>query len=128
MKTMTYVIAALAAVGIAVLVATFPSFGEPEAGDRAASAAATQLVSIAEADGELTLAVPDMHCQYSCFPRVEKTLAATDGIESVELAQQPTPDELTNRQVVVHYRKGFDLNAALANLEAEGFRKASVVQ
>ena len=127
MKKLTYLIAGLAAVGLAVLVANFPSVNDEDLRS-GPDAAATRLVSIAQSDGEMTLQVPGMHCQFSCYPRVEKTLAATEGIDSVELAEQPTPDQLTNRQVVVRYRKGFDPNAALANLEAEGFQKSSVVQ
>ena len=78
--------------------------------------------------GTLTLDVPSMHCEFACFPRVQKALEDSEGVASVELAPQAEEGVLDNRQVIVNYEPGFDLAAALTSLQEEGFKDSDVVQ
>ncbi|MEL6896627.1 MAG: hypothetical protein AAFP90_11035, partial [Planctomycetota bacterium] len=76
----------------------------------------------------LVLAVPKMHCQFSCYPAVEKHLKKENAVVDVKLAKQPNEDELTNRQVVVTIADGFDAQSAIERLAGVGFDGASVVE
>jgi periplasmic mercuric ion binding protein len=124
MRGFAYAIAALAAVGIAIGIGVSgPKQDSVDPVDQPAS------VAVAKAEpGNLVLAVPGMHCQFSCFPRVKETLEATAEVEKVELAPQSSPDALDNRQVIVHYKAGFDVASALQKLNEEGFEDSAVVQ
>ena len=132
MRGFAYVIAVLAAVGIMIGIVSFPSQRMPSTLEEGALGVSAEPVAaspelMAKA-GTLTLAVPTMHCEFACFPRVKKTLEGTNGIESVELATQKEEGVLDNRQVIVNYDAGFDLNAALVSLVEEGFADSNVVQ
>jgi periplasmic mercuric ion binding protein len=121
MRGFAYAIAALAAVGIAI------GIGSSATRQNQLDQTASATVAKAEA-GNLVLAVPEMHCQFSCFPRVKEALEATAEVEKVELAQQSSPEVLDNRQVIVHFKAGFDVASALQKLSDEGFTESSVVQ
>lgn len=126
MRAPLYVLAALAAVGIAYYVATTPAAPTATAG---VSAAASQTAAAVLTDaGTLTLRVDDMHCEYGCYPKVKKTLESFDEVVSVELDRQPEAGSLDNPQVVLTYQPGFDLAAAQSALAKSGFAKTSVVQ
>ena len=132
MRGFAYLIAVLAAIGIMIGIVSFPGQKTPGPLEDGADRVATEPVSaspqvMAEA-GTLTLAVPSMHCEFACFPKVKKTLESTDGIQSVALAAQKEDGVIDNRQVVVNYDAGFDLNAALVLLVDEGFPDSNVVQ
>jgi copper chaperone CopZ len=132
MRGFAYVIAVLAAVGIMIGIVSFPDQTAPNHSEDGPDRSAAEPVSasptlMAEA-GTLTLAVPAMHCEFACFPKVKKTLESTNGIQSVALAAQKEDGVIDNRQVIVNYDTGFDLNAALVLLVEEGFPDSNVVQ
>lgn len=125
MRGLAYVIAAIAAVGIMIGIASFPD--ERDSDDSVAAPVETVSSRMTEA-GTVTLAVPSMHCEFACFPRVQKALQDSAGVASVELAEQQEEGVLDNRQVIVNYEPGFDLAAALTSLKNEGFDDTDVVQ
>lgn len=127
MRSFVYIVAAVAAVGIAVAVANYPSTGGSVADATDTGPASAQMVSLPDS-GSLTLAVPTMHCQYSCFPKVKKALEETPGVEVVELGPQADPTVLDNRSVVINFKSGFDPDSAIAKLTAAGFADSTVVQ
>ncbi|MGI9471700.1 MAG: heavy-metal-associated domain-containing protein [Rubripirellula sp.] len=130
MRGLAYVIAAIAAVGIMIGIASYPDQAETNGtGSASVSNASTESAPelMAEA-GTMTLSVPAMHCEFACFPRVKQSIEESGGVASVELAEQKEEGVIDNRQVIVNYEPGFDLNAVLASLEKEGFSDSDVVQ
>ena len=92
MRGLAYTIAAIAAVGIMIVIATKPSdqTSEPSAGTASVetlTAESTDVVAkTSSAESEtVTIAVPEMHCEFACFPRVKETLESAEGVELVEL-------------------------------------------
>ncbi len=76
------------------------------------------------------LSVPDMMCPYSCWPKVQETLAAQPGVEAVQLAEQPTgtvEGEIKERVVELKLSGDFDADAAIAALAKVSF-KAELAQ
>jgi periplasmic mercuric ion binding protein len=130
MRSPIYLLAALAAAGIAYYVASAPV--STPTGSQAANAdtvVATETASaVMDQPGTLVLRVEDMHCEFACFPKVKKTLEGFDGVVSVALDEQAEEGTLDNPQVVVTYESGFDLGAAQGALAKRGFAKSSVVQ
>jgi copper chaperone CopZ len=128
MKTIVYAIAGIAALGIMIVLIASPSntTATPASATPAATVSATPEV-LNEA-GTLTLEVPSMHCQFACYPHVKETLEKTAGVSEVALAEQPDPNALTVKKVIVTYDAGFDLSAALSSLKQEGFDDATRVQ
>jgi len=136
MRGFVYAIAALAAVGIMIAIATLPGDQPGDESTAAASAETTTAgakspaspeVVAASAEGEaLTLDVPKMHCEFACFPKVKETLENTEGVEVVELAPQKEAGAIDNRQVIVTYKESFDVDNALAKLEEAGFPESAV--
>ena len=125
MRGFAYVIAVLAAIGIMIGIVSYPNQNEPTNRRPATIPASAALMT---ESGTLTIAVPTMQCEMACFPRVKTTLEGNDGVQSVELATQKEEGVLDNRQVVVNYDNGFNLNAALSSLVAEGFTNPAVVE
>jgi copper chaperone CopZ len=125
MRGLAYAIAAIAAVGIVIGIATQPH--APPAGDAPAATAVASPSVMTEA-GQVVLSVPEMHCQFACFPRVKQTIESAQGVQSVELAAQKEEGVIDNRQVIVKYDAGFDVHGALDLLAKEGFADADVVQ
>lgn len=127
MRGVAYVIAAVAALGIMFVIATAPG---PQSGsgssDSTTETVAAQPQLTTEA-GTLTLSVPEMHCEFACFPKVKETLEGSEAVEEVNLAAQKEEGVLDNRQVIVKYQPGFDLNAAIASLEAAGYKDTKLV-
>ena len=127
MRAVAYVIAAVAALGIMFVIATAPG---PQSGsgssDSTAETVAAQPQLMTEA-GTLTLSVPEMHCEFACFPKVKETLEGSEAVEEVNLAAQKEEGVLDNRQVIVKYQPGFDLNGAIASLEAAGYKDTKLV-
>lgn len=126
MKSIVYVVAALAAVGIMVAISATPDRAPETETAPVASVVATPEI-MAEA-GTMTLEVPEMHCQFACFPRVQETLEKNDAVSEVALVDQPDPNALTVKKVVVKYDAGFDVSSALAALQEQGFTSAQKVQ
>ena len=140
MKALPYIIAGLAALGICAVIVLAPTSDDVASDDTASDNAAFDNTAVASSTntaspattlvsaGEMTVAVPQMHCQYSCFPKVKETLESMDNVASVELAPQADPTTLDNRQVIVKYDAGFNVDAALEGLNENGFADSSVVQ
>lgn len=120
-----YIIAVVAAIAIAAVIINLPN-----ANDASTSNVDGQTLTSAvlTSPGTMTVAVPEMHCQYSCFPRVKETLESSDTVEMVELAPQADPTMLDDRSVIVHYKSGFNPDDAIAKLTQEGFADSTVVQ
>jgi periplasmic mercuric ion binding protein len=124
MRGFAYVIAVMAALGIMIGIVSYPNQNEPvNLGPPTTPSPAVLMTE----SGTLTIAVPTMHCEVACFPRVKTTLEDAVGVQSVELAGQQKEGLIDNRQVIVHYDTGFNLNAALTSLAEEGFTKSTVV-
>ncbi len=137
MRGAAYVVAAIAAVGIMIAIATKPD-------DQATQTTSDEVVydgfvaddsevlatSTTETVGtqKLTLAVPEMHCEFACFPKIKETLESTDLVELVELGPQKEEGAIDNRQVIVTYKPGFDVDAAIELLDKEGFDDSELVQ
>lgn len=125
MRGFAYVIAVLAAIGIMIGIVSYPNQNEPTSSRTATTPVSAALMT---ESGTLTIAVPTMQCEMACFPRVKTTLEGKDGVQSVELATQKEEGVLDNRQVIVNYDNGFNLNAALSSLIEEGFPNSAVVE
>ncbi|MGB7344454.1 MAG: heavy-metal-associated domain-containing protein [Pirellulaceae bacterium] len=124
MRSLVYAIAVLAAIGIAIGIAVRPS-DEAVTGSATAVSADTNVRSEA---GTLVLAVPDMMCEFSCFPKIKETLESSEAVKEVNLAKQKEEGTVDNRQVIVNYEAGFNVNEAIKVLKAEGYDNAEVVQ
>ena len=138
MRGVAYAVAAIAAVGIMIAIATKPADQATESSPEGA-VAETQTVENAEVMAasatpaaaetqQLTLAVPEMHCEFMCFPKVKKALESTDTVELVELGPQNEEEAVFNAQVIVTYKPGFDVNEAIELLSKEGFDDSELVQ
>ena len=125
MRGFAYFIAVLAAIGIMIGIASYPN--QTESRNRSSASTAVPATVMTES-GTLTIAVPTMQCEIACFPRVKTTLEGNEGVQSVELAAQQEKGVLDNRQVVVNYENGFNLNAALSSLVEDGFPNSAVVE
>jgi copper chaperone CopZ len=129
MRGLAYGIAAIAAAGIMIGIAMTPK--SPQSDGPSSSQPATAVSAspdVMTQAGTLTLNVPSMHCEFSCYPKIKETLETSEGIQEVELAKQKEEGVLDNRQVIVKYDAGFDLNAALARLAEQGYDDTEVVQ
>ncbi len=120
MRSWVYGVAVIAAVGIAIGIANVPN-------RQLDSATSVNTAALSE-PGTMVLSVPDMMCEFSCFPKIKETLEATESVSEVELAQQKEEGTVDNRQVIVKYNAGFDVNEAIGLLKAEGFDNSEVVQ
>ncbi|MGI9466884.1 MAG: heavy-metal-associated domain-containing protein [Rubripirellula sp.] len=125
MRGFAYFIAVLAAIGIMIGIVSYPNQSEPSSSRPETTPAPAALMT---ESGRLTIAVPTMQCEMACFPRVKTTLEGNDHVQSVELATQEEEGVLDNRQVIVNYDNGFNLNEALSSLVEEGFPNSAVVK
>ena len=125
MRGIAYVIAAIAAVGIVIGIASIP---KETAETNVQQATATSSPNVMAEAGVMTFDVPSMHCEFACYPRVKEAIENASGVQSVELAEQKEEGVIDNRQVVVKYDAGFDVNDALALLAKEGFGDSDIVQ
>ena len=116
MRSIVYGIAALVSLGIMIAIATAPIGSDQNDG------------YVLPQPGTLVMNVPEMHCEFSCFPKVKETLENTTAVDSVELAEQKEEGTIDNRQVVINYKAGFDVDAAIRLLESNNFANSSVVQ
>ena len=131
MNKLPYFVAALAAAGLMIAVIAYPTNPEPAGAsqDQTDTVAVTPAASFAVADeaGEMTMSVPNMHCQYMCFPKVKETLEQMASVEKVELAPQKNPGALDNHAVVIQYAEGFDPGDAVARLAAADYPDSAPV-
>jgi len=122
MRGPAYVAAVIAAVGIMLVIAREPADQTDQ--DLPIAAETTSAASLET----LTLSVPEMHCQYACFPKVKNTLEQVDAIAEVQLAKQKDDSVLDNRQVIVKYKEGFDVDEAIGLLAEAGYTDSVLVQ
>jgi copper chaperone CopZ len=129
MRGLAYGIAAIAAAGIMIGIAMTPDTRVPEGPSSSQAAKAVSASGNVMAEpGSLTLSVPGMHCAFACYPKVKETLEKSDAIQEVELARQKEEGVLDNKQVIVRYDAGFDVDAALASLAEAGYDDTEIVQ
>lgn len=121
MRATAYVVAAIAAVGIMLVISKGPS-------DQPGGTAAVATPASAESAEILTLSVPEMHCEFACFPKVKEALEQVDEVAEVTLAAQKVEGVLDNRQVIVKCKEGFKLDEALSLLAAAGYGESELVQ
>ena len=122
MRGPAYVVAVIAAVGIMLVIAREPADQTDQ--DLPIAAETTSAASLET----LTLSVPEMHCQYACFPKVKNTLEQVDAVAEVQLAKQKDDSVLDNRQVIVKYKEGFDVDEAIGLLAEAGYTDSVLVQ
>ena len=122
MRGPAYVAAVIAAVGIMLVIAREPADQTNQ--DLPIAAETTSAASLET----LTLSVPEMHCQYACFPKVKNTLEQVDAVAEVQLAKQKDDSVLDNRQVIVKYKEGFDVDEAIGLLAEAGYTDSVLVQ
>jgi len=122
MRGPAYVAAVIAAVGIMLVIAREPADQTDQ--DLPIAAETTSAASLET----LTLSVPEMHCQYACFPKVKNTLEQVDAVAEVQLAKQKDDSVLDNRQVIVKYKEGFDVDEAIGLLAEAGYTDSVLVQ
>lgn len=70
-----------------------------------------------------------MMCPFGCYPAVEQALASVPGVEGVQLAEQPedTPEgELRTKIVELKLSEEFELDQAMAALEAANFEAKEI--
>ncbi len=131
MKSLVYALAGIAALGIMIALIAAPSKTPSNTSPSVSVAPATMVAASPEVlkeAGTLTLEVPSMQCQFACYPRVKETLENAGSVSEVTLAEQPDPETLTVKKVIVKYDAGFDLSKALAELKQEGFSDATLIQ
>ena len=122
MRGPAYVAAVIAAVGIMLVIAREPADQTDQ--DLPIAAETTSAASLET----LTLRAPEMHCQYACFPKVKNTLEQVDAVAEVQLAKQKDDSVLDNRQVIVKYKEGFDVDEAIGLLAEAGYTDSVLVQ
>jgi len=124
MRGAAYVAAAIAAVGIMMVISRTPVDQQAEPAGPTAMTTPTSAVSTET----LTLSVPEMHCEFACFPKVKEALEQVDSVAEVTLAEQKEEGVLDNRQVIVKYEEGFNLDEALGLLADAGYGETALVQ
>ncbi|MCH2115528.1 MAG: heavy-metal-associated domain-containing protein [Pirellulales bacterium] len=70
----------------------------------------------------VTLKVPDMHCQYSCAPKVYETLVAQLGVKDVKVELE------TKTATVAIDEAQFDAEATIAALVDHQFTNTTVLE
>ena len=104
MRSAAYIVAALAAVGIMIGIATVPQddatdmatesqrvdqdrvTASPNTGDPNDTAGDPD--AVAGESKTLVLHVPDMHCPFACYPAVKETLESNPSVAGVDLVEQ----------------------------------------
>ncbi len=129
MRNFAYVIAALAAVGIVVGVALMPASPTKDTNSPASSTPAVATgENVMNEPGQLVMRVPEMHCPFACYPAVKSTLEGDANVASVELMPQKDENLIDNPEIVINYKAGFDVNAAIASLASKGFKDSAIAQ
>lgn len=78
-----------------------------------------------QAGDSATLAIPEMHCPFGCFPKAKDTLESIDGIASIELVKQEEEGVINDRRVVVTFDGNVDSKTAIAALDGVDFAGSS---
>ncbi len=74
-----------------------------------------------QADEDVTLHVPNMHCVVNCWPKVKKSLEEQDGVAEVTLAKQAEEVEIDNPRITLKLDGEFDSSKAIDALASAGF-------
>ena len=127
MRFFAYGVAVLAAIGIMVGINLMPE-GDKNESPTPTSVKSPADVSVSTESHQLAINVPEMMCEFACFPKVKKTLEANEAVTLVKLAPQKEEGTLDNKQVIVSYESGFDPDAAVKLLEKVGFADSSVAE
>lgn len=141
MRSAAYIVAALAAVGIMIGIATVPQDDSSDTATESQSVDQDQVIAssspgdlgeptsapgaVAGESETLVLHVPDMHCPFACYPAVKETLESDPSVAGVDLVEQKEEGVIDNPSVVVTYGDGFDLDVAVAALAKRGFKNAA---
>ncbi len=92
----------------------------------AASETDTEAIAVSFNAGETaTLAIPEMHCPFGCFPKAQDALEQIDGIASIELVKQKEEGAIDDRRVVVTFDGSVDSKSAIAALDSVALPGAS---
>ncbi len=75
----------------------------------------------------VTVKVPEMHCPFYCYPKVEETLTDLGGIKKIELVKQKAEDKIDDPRIILEFDGDFDWDTATKALEEAGFAGATVV-
>jgi len=75
----------------------------------------------------ITIKVPDMHCPFYCYPKVEETLTDLGGIKKMELVDQKKEDKIDDPRIILQFSEDFDWDTATKALEEAGFAGATVI-
>ena len=75
----------------------------------------------------ITVKVPEMHCPFYCYPKVEETLTDLGGIKKIELVKQKSEDKIDDPRIILEFNGDFDWDTATKALEEAGFAGATVV-
>ncbi len=103
---------------------TVSTSGDSEAAATAAVVASetdvdSSPVAVSFESGETaSLAIPEMHCPFGCFPKAKDALEEVDGVASVELVEQEEEGVINDRRVVVTFDGTVDSATAIAALDA----------
>ncbi|TWT40174.1 hypothetical protein KOR42_49560 [Thalassoglobus neptunius] len=89
------------------------------------TATAADLAAFTAGD-EVTLAVPEMHCPFACYPKVKETLEGLDGVSLVELVPQEEEGVINDRRIVVKFDGEVPQDVATTALAEAGFKGSTV--
>lgn len=102
------------------------SSNAPEMAAPAVDSVDSSAVTVSFDAGETaTLAIPEMHCPFGCFPKAQDALEGVDGIASIELVTQKEEGVIDDRRVVVTFDGSVDSQSAIAALDTAGLPGAS---
>ena len=82
--------------------------------DSDSAATPVALASVEAPEGAVIFSVPDMHCEFACAPKVERTLAEIPGVEKVET-------NVEDRTATIYINDKFDQSVAVAALGKAGY-------
>lgn len=85
-----------------------------ESGSGSAAVQSDMAAKLAAYEGPVTFSVPDMHCEFTCAPEVQNTLAEMNGVSDVEADAEA-------RTVKFKVTKDFDAKAAMQALAEKNF-------
>jgi len=100
-------------------------------GDSTESATVGEITVADSGEGDLQLValeVPEMHCPFACWPKVQDTLAAQPNVREVKLAPQKDANAIDNPVVFVSYRGDFSPESAFEALSDAGFEGSKVTE
>ena len=125
MKYFALLVSAALLTGCADTAVTSPETGAATQEPAAPEVGSAPMVVTYEAGESVTLAIPEMHCPFGCFPRAQEALEGIDGIAGVELVEQEEEGVINDRRVVVNFDGSVVSHSAIAALDAVDLQGAS---